>query len=238
MKSLLVIFLFLTITMSGCYSTETIESTNVSPVDVYQSYSIRADKDRTSVTATFRVGSKSGTTIDLDAPGKIEYNGKQMPEIAPTGWKGTTYEVSVNKFTGQHQFLYTDGNGKTLQSEISFQPVEFGDKVSSVSRSVRTLVPLSRVIGKDETITAYISGKTKPAKNKSNEDSSDSVTIELDPSRAALIIEPEQLKSFTGGSIDVELKIEKTESIKPMNNKGGEIQISYETQGISLSIVK
>lgn len=238
MKVFLPVLIFLAIFSSGCYSIETVESTKISSADVYQSYFILADKDRTSVTATFRVSSKSGATIDLDAPSKIDYNGKPMPEIAPTGWKGTTYEASANKFTGQHRFIYTDGNGKTLRTEINFLPVEFSGNVSGASRTVKTLVPLSRPLDKEETITAYISGKTKPAKNNTDANSAASVNINLDSSRTALVIEPDDLKNFTGGKIDVELKVEKTEIFQQPDTKGGEIRISYEARGISLSIVK
>ena len=238
MKILLAILLFLTIASSGCYSIETVESTKISSADVYQSYDIRANKDRTSVSATFRVGSKSGATIDLDAPSKIEYSGKPMTEIAPSGWKGTTYEESIKKFVGQHQFIYTDGAGKTFRNDVSFAPLEFSEKPVQVSRSAKTLIQLSRAVGKDETISAYISGKTKPAKNKANESSSDSVTINLDPSRSALVVEPNNLKSFIGGRIDLNLTVEKNESLKQASAKGGDVQISYESQGISLAVVK
>lgn len=239
MKVFLSILLFLTIVSSGCYSIETVESTNISSADVYQSYYIRADKDRTSVTATFRVGSKSGATIDLDAPSKVEDNGKQIPEIAPSGWKGTTYEESANKFVGQHQFTYTDGNGKVFLNEISFLPIEFSAKsIDKISRSAQTLIPLSRSVSKDEDVSASVSGKVKSAKDKPNEVATDSVNIKLDPSRSALVIEPNDLKNFIGGKVDVSLTLEKNESLKQAGAKGGDVQIIYETQGISLPIVK
>jgi hypothetical protein len=239
MKVLLSILLFLAIVSSGCYSIETVESTNISSADVYQSYYIRADKDRTSVTATFRVGSKSGTTIDLDAPSKVEHNGKPIPEIAPSGWKGTTYEESSNKFVGKHQFVYTDGNGKVFRNEINFSPLEFNEKsIEKVSRSVQTLIPLSRPVGKNETVSAFVSGKVKSAKDKPNETATDSVNIKLDPSRSALIIEPGDLKNFIGDKIDVSLTIEINELLQQTSAKGGDVQIIYETQGISLPVVK
>lgn len=238
MKAFLSILLFLTFAMSGCYSIETVESTNISSADVYQSYYIRADKDRTSVTATFRVGSKSGTTIDLDAPSKIEDNGKLIPEIAPSGWKGTTYEESSNKFVGQHQFVYTDGNSKVFRNEVNFLPIEFSEKAVKVSRSAQTLIPLSRTVGKDETVSASVSGKVKSAKDKPNEAATDSVNIKLDSSRSALVIEPNDLKNFISNKIDISLTLEKNESLKQASAKGGDIQIIYETQGISLPIVK
>lgn len=238
MKVFLSILLFLTIVSSGCYSIETVESTKISSADVYQSYDIRADKNHTSVTATFRVGSKSGATIDLDAPSKIEYNGKLIPEIAPNSLKGTTYEYSANNFSPQQQFAYTDGNGKTFRSAINLAPLEFAANSIKVSRSGQTLIPLSRLVGKDENVSAYVYGKVKPAKNKADETPSDSVSINLDPSRTALVIAPNDLKNFIGGKIDLRITVEKTETLKSTESKGGDIQISYEAQEISLPLVK
>lgn len=238
MKIHLAILLFLTIISTGCYSIETVESTSVSANDVYQSYAIRSDKSRTSVFVVFRVGAKSGATIDLDAPSKIEHNSKLMPEIAPTGWKGTTYEESENKFTGNHQFLYTDASGKSYRNEISVEPLEFGGNSFKVNRTSETLIPLSRSVAENETVSAYISGKAKPNKNKSNEDSSDSVDLRLDSLRSSIAIKPDDLKNLSDGKASLHLKVEKTVPLRQAGTKGGEIEISYEAQGITLKIVK
>lgn len=238
MKSLLTILLFLTVIASGCYSIETVESTAVSSNDVYQYYSVRANKNRTSVYAIFRVGTKSGATIDLDAPSKIEHNGQLMPEIAPTGWKGTTYEEAANKFIGNHQFIYTDATGKTFRNEINFAPLEFTVDSFKVSRQGNTLIPLSRTVDKNEEVSAYVSGRTKPNKTNSTVDSSTTVPVRLDPARFAILIEPNDLRNFLDGKASIGLRVERTESLAQNGGQGGEISFSYEAEGILLNIVK
>lgn len=233
MKGLLPILLFLILITAGCYSIETVESTKVSSNDVYQSYAVKADKTQTSVSAVFRVGEKSGATIDLDAPSKIEHNGKLMSEIAPNSWKGTTYEDSTNKFVGNHQFIYTDSNGKTLLNEITLEPLEFRDNSFKANRAGKTLIPLTRSVGENENILAYLTGK-----GKTKNSSTDSVEVRLDSSRSAIVIEPDSLKDLADGKANLSLKVEKTISFKQGDAKGGDIKISYEAQEITLYIVE
>lgn len=238
MKSFLPILLILTLIAAGCYSIETVESTTVSSNDVYQSYSIKTAKNRTSVYVVFRVGTESGATIDLDAPSKIEYNGALLPEIAPTGWKGTTYEESTNKFIGNHQFIYTDSNGKTFRNEINFVPLEFSGSSFRVNRQSNTLIPLSRSVSGDEEISAYIFGKAKPGKTNSTAESSNSIPVRLNSARSAILIEPNDLQNFLNGKAILSLRAEKTESLKQNGAKGGEIRLSYEAQEATLDIAK
>lgn len=228
--------LILAVFSGGCNSAKTVESTTIPSADTYQSYVVGASKIRTNVTATFHVESKSGATVDLDAPSKVENNGKPIPEIAPSGWKGTTYEDSSNNFIGQHQFVYTDAKGNVFRNEINVTPLEFGEKpINRIRRYERTLIPLSRPVGKDETVSASIVGRVRPDKNRPNETSFDSVDISLDPSRSALMIEPDNLKNFID-KIDINLTLERNEPLKEKTAKGGDIRITYEAQKISTSL--
>jgi hypothetical protein len=223
--------------LGGCYSTETVESTKIPANDVYQDYKITARKDRTSVTATFRVVDYSGATIDLDAPSKIEHNGKMMAEISPGAWKGTTYEDETHGLVAAHQFVYTDANGKTFSNDVALDALEFGGNSFKLSRTRPTLLPLSRSVGADEEISAAITGTPKPVKNNSNEMTASVVPLKLDETRRALVIAPEDLKNFANGRADLSLEIEKTMPLKQANGRGGAIKIVYEAEGIEISIV-
>ena len=64
----------------GCRSCDTVESTKIAQSEIYQDYTVDASDSGTHVTATFRVSGSTGTTIDLDAPSKIEYNGRELGE--------------------------------------------------------------------------------------------------------------------------------------------------------------
>lgn len=233
MKLFLSILLFSAILASGCSSAKTVESTSVASADVYQSYVINASRDRTNVTANFRVGSKSGAAIDLDAPSKVENNGKSMSEIAANALRGAAYEDSAEGFVGQHQFVYTDGDGKAYRNEIDIAPLEFGEKPKAkIRRYVRTMIPLSRPVGADETVTASITGRARADRNRPNETSFASAELNLDPSRTALMIEPIDIENFID-KIEISLRVEKNEPLKEKSAAGGDVQIAYEAQKFS-----
>ena len=102
----------------GCASTETIESTKVSPAEIYRSYAVRGSKEGSHSTVIFRVGGSSGTTVDLDLPSKIEHNGEEMSESKPTFMKGVDYFDSANQFATQ--LLQSPYQGITVSGQ--FQP--------------------------------------------------------------------------------------------------------------------
>ena len=94
--------LLLLLALSACVSTETIESTNVAATEIYQDYDIRVNKENSTAMATFRVSGKTGTTVDLDAPAKVELNRKLMDESKPGFLKGTTYQFSATDMVPQY----------------------------------------------------------------------------------------------------------------------------------------
>ena len=237
-----IIFLF---GVLGCASTETIESTKVSPTEIYQSYAIQGTKNSTNVTATFRVGGPTGSTVDLDAPGKVDHNGKEMSESKPGFMKGTDYHDSANEFVANHKFSYTDSSGKVWENEISLEALEISSNNLTISRASGSAIMFSRPIGKDENVEISLeSEKTPPqSANNSNANSKTSekiystrLQVSFDESQMTAKIEPFSLKNFVDGKANLSVTVRKNKATQ-QSAKGGALDFIYESQRVAVIVV-
>lgn len=244
LKKYLPVFIVFLFGVFGCASTETIESTKVSSTEIYQSYIIQGSKNSTSVTVTFRVGGSTGSTVDLDAPSKIEHNGKEMNESAPGFLKGTDYHDSANNFVANHKFTYTDAGGKVWQNEVSLDALEITGKDLKFSKANGGTITLSRAIGEDENIEILlVSEKTPPPATNSNsnnktpeKDYSTNLQINFDTSRTIAKIEPSSLKNFVDGKANLSLTIRKNKPVQ-QSAKGGSLDFTYESQKVAANVI-
>lgn len=242
-KYLPVFFVFL-FGVLGCASTETIESTKVSATEIYQSYVIQGNKHSTSVNATFRVGGATGSTVDLDAPAKIEHNGKEMTESSPSFLKGTDYNDSSNQFVSNHKFKFTDASGKVWENEISFDILEITSQNLSFSKANGGTFTLSRPLGKDETIEISLTSEKNPppssnsnSNNKKPElDYSTTLQPTFDQSGTTAKIESSALKNFVDGKANLQVTIRKNKAVQ-QSAKSGSLDFTYEAQKVSVNVV-
>lgn len=232
MKKLLPYLLLLL--FSACVSTDTTESTSVAAAEVYQDYNIQVNKENSSVTATFRVAGKTGTTIDLDAPAKIELNGKLMDESKPALLKGTTYQFSSLGIVPQYQFVFTNSDGKAYQNEMSLPAIEITAKILTLSKSEKTTIPLSRPVAAGESIAITVNGESGKEENASSLVSSG---VDTDASRSAAIFDPKMIKNMAVGNGEMRVEGSKNETLKQGTKAGGTIQITYTSVSIPVRII-
>jgi hypothetical protein len=233
LKSFLV-FTLIGAFLSACPSTETVESTRVPASGVYQSYSISASKKQTSVYAVFRLNSETGKTIDLDAPAKIDLNGKPMMEIAPSYASGTTYEVRLNGFLPKQQFAFTDSGGKVYRNEIALQPLEIPAQKIVLSKTKTSIIKLSRPLAPDEQFSVSVSGRAVADKDSLNKN----VEAGLDETRSSVLLAPGSLKEFMIGAATVDVMVERKESLKQATPSGGAIRFVYQSAEVAAKITK
>mgnify|MGYP001587886988 CR=1 FL=1 len=235
-----IVFLF---GILGCASTETIESTKVAPTEIYQSYIIQGTKNSTNVTATFRVGGPTGSTVDLDAPSKIAHNGKEMEESKPGFMKGTDYHNSESQFVANHKFSYTDSSGKLWENEINLEALEITAKDLNISRATGSAIIFSRPIGKDENVEiSLVSEKTPPASSNSNANNktpekvySTRLQVSFDDTQMTAKIEPFSLKNFVDGKANISVTVRKNKTAQQAA-KGGSLDFIYESQKVAVNV--
>lgn len=238
----LFVFLVFLFGVLGCASTETVESTKVAPTEIFQSYAIRGSKNNTSVTATFRVGGGTGSTVDLDAPSKVDHNGKPMNEGAPSFLKGTDYSASNSEFVGTHKFAFTDASGKVWENEINIDALEINGQNITISKATGGTIILSRPVGNDENVEFLLNTQEalRPVSNANNSNSSSpngSTTLQykFDNARSTVTIEPFSLKNFANGKAKLSVTVRKNKSTQ-QSAKGGALDISYESAKITANV--
>lgn len=242
------VFIIFIFAVLGCASTQTIESTQVSPTEIFQSYEISAKQNSTSITATFRVANSGGTTIDLDAPSKLEFNGQPMRESAPFFLKGTTYEFSAKNFIPQGVFQYTDSSGKVYENNFNVKPIEIIENFTEIKRLENKPIQFSRPIEKDERITISIysqesgSIQTNSANGNANQNTdatqySTDYQITGEAGKASVTLDSTRLKNFKIGKAKIYITARKEEKIKQGTARGGEIITSFESNPLSVNIV-
>lgn len=245
LQKYLPVFLIFLFAILGCRSTETIESTKVSASEIYQDYSIRANKNETIITATFRVSGPTGSTVDLDTPAKIEHNGEEMSERSPGFMKGTDYQHTLaNEFAALHKFKFTDADGKIWENEINLEALEITAKDISISKANGGIITLSRLVGKDENVQfAITSEKTPPASannTNANEGSpvlsySANLQFSFDEKRTSIKVEPFSLKNFVDGTANIVMTVRKNKTAQ-QSAKGGSLDFIYEAQKVIVNV--
>jgi hypothetical protein len=233
LKSFL-IFTLIGAFLSACPSTETVESTRVPAASVYQSYSISASKQQTSAHAIFRLNNETGKTIDLDAPAKIDLNGKPMTEIAPNFASGTTYEAKSSGFLPKQQFAFTDAGGKVYRNEIALEALEIAARKIVLSLTKPSTIKLSRAVAPNEIISVSVTGKARAGKDSLNQ----TIETNLDETRTSVRLAPQSLKEFMLGAATLGVSVERKESLKQATPSGGAIRFVYQSAEVAAKIAK
>ncbi len=244
LQKYLPVFLVFLFGVLGCASTDTVESTKVAPSEIYQNYAIRGTKTNTSVTATFRVGGATGSTVDLDAPSSVSHNGKEMSESKPGFLKGTDYNDSANEFVSTHKFSFKDAGGKVWENEISLEGLEITAQTLTISKANGGTITLSRAVGTDENVEfSLVSEKSAPASSNSNSKNktpelsySSTLQFSIDEARTSVKIEPFSLKNFVDGKANLTVTVRKNKSTQ-QSAKGGALDFSYGGQKVAATVV-
>ena len=246
------LFALLLLLTFGCRSCDTVESTKIAQSEIYQDYSITASNSSTSVTATFRVGGSTGTTVDLDAPSKVEYNGQELTENLRSMLSGTNYTTESKGFQGRHQFTYTNGNRRVFQNSINFDPVEPVFGARELRSGEKTTILLSRPLMEDESIDTTLSSlepTPTPAPQNGNTERRGNVSIDtpqysqslgnnLNGKRNAIEINPGHLKNFVPGKAVLTITVRGNSDLQQKTEKGGRIDYTYVSQGLSVTVLK
>jgi hypothetical protein len=242
------LFLLLLLMTFGCRSCDTVESTKIAQSEIYQDYLVDASDSGTRVTATFRVSGSTGTTIDLDAPSKIEHNGRELGENLRSIMSGTNYTFSSGVFIGTHQFAYTNGEGKVFQNELSFEPIELVSAPDVINLKEKTVILLSRPVYETESLETSIVSLEKQPETNANSNSTGNKANADGPSystglyqnynsdRTGIVIDAGGLKNFVPGKAEIVVKVRANRDLQQKNKAGGSIGYTYSSKAYPVNI--
>lgn len=210
-------------------SVDTVNSNKIETSQIYQNYVVAANRSQSQVTATFRVGGSTGTTVELSAPGRIVYNGATLDKSDPSNFigtnyrvKGTDYRKTINSYQQNHEFIYTDASNRTYQNSVSLPPIEIAAKTVVINKKAISRIPFSRPLAANETISLSLGNSSiEPIPDQYN-------MISLSPQRNAIILTAKFWKNRSGAGDDsVSIKVKKTSGISQGTPLGGSITIEY-----------
>jgi hypothetical protein len=216
---------------------ETVESTKIPQSEITQTYIVEGTREHTDITAYFNQGSW-GSSVDLDAPSKIEYNGSELSQSTITMLRGTVYGTSLTGVEKNHRFVYTNNDGKIFRNEMSFEPLDISVNQITVSRSQETKISLSRVVGNDEKVSISLdSSEKRPDSGNSNnapemfkKDAPEYelfLNNELDENRSAIILKPKNLRKFVNGKAVLTVEISRELPLQQQTEAGGTMRWNY-----------
>lgn len=235
-KIFILLVLFLNGLLTGCVSIDTVASNNVNPSTIYQGYTIAGNSKETKLYAFFRVGGSVGTTVELVAPSRIQYNGEDLMKSEPNFLKGTSYVASASGYQPKHEILFSDSEGKNYRYNMTLEAIEFQPKSAVVlKRSQQNFISLSRVpIDSSEKIEIVLTNEEFQSHEKNK------VSIDLpqtfDPMKNVLIISPETLKKFPNGTATIVMTSSKSVSLEQFSKIGGNFTVNYEAEHLKIQI--
>ena len=209
-----ILFLF------SCTSNEIGNSKDVNPEAVYFDYEIWAKEgsEDVSINLQYRMGGPNGTTLVLDSPSKVAFDGEALqPDSAK--FSGAYYETQkpFALFQGNHSIVFTDLNNKEYKEEFDFIPFTIEPDLPVVFKrgdlilNIKGLEPVDyiRVLATDTSFTSEDINEVDTVKN------------------GRLIIPAQKIALLKNGPINLELFKESEKSLKNLSKEGGRLLINY-----------
>src|SRR6187551_469702 len=219
--------------ITSCSSNETSDSKNVKQSEIYQTYRINWSNGSGSATASFRFGGENGTTLRLNEPSKVTYNGQKLTE-GKFLFGGAFYQGDQVKYSSKHVFRFTDSDGKVYENTYEFEPIEFKNPPKTVSKSADLILPLSRRIKNDESLRFASQCDTVKSNEMPISTSKDDLVYYND-SAQQLIIKPAFFEGFTNLPALIWMeKSELKESLDQSTNLPGELHFSYQSKQVNI----
>ncbi|MES2850979.1 MAG: hypothetical protein V4685_18145 [Bacteroidota bacterium] len=122
---------------TSCASNEIGQSKDVNPETVYQQYHFvftEGDKNA-EITAWFRFAGENGTTLELNSPGKFEYDGIVL-QVDSSDFEGAFYQsfTPPEKAIGKHTLLFTGIDSKQYENSFSVDSFTIAVPGSGISK--------------------------------------------------------------------------------------------------------
>lgn len=212
-------FLLVSCSDFGCTSSEIGNSKDVNPDAIYFDYEVWADETNPDVTVNlqYRMGGKNGTTLVLDEPSKVLFDGEPM-KVDSAKVTGAYYEIQkhAGSFAGKHTVTFTDLNKKEYKEEFEFVPFTV-DSIQPVMKRgdlVFTFKGLDAVDFLDVALTDT---------SFASADINDRDTVK----NGRLVISADRLSALVNGPINLQFYKDSEKAIKNGTKEGGRILVRY-----------
>lgn len=232
LKTILFIVGVLFFTGGACPSNDTTASNKVAQSEIYQSYSIKQSGQSYEVTAFFRIGGPTGTTLALSAPSKVAFNGAAMQEHLNTT-SGTFYTATVPANTPGGSFVFTDQKGMAYNNKIDLARVEISASNQRTDGKTPVSIPLSSRMPQSATLNLELNNSTVflGANEAGNADGY------YDNAKNTIVVLPSAWKNISKGNVSFDLVVKNTVATQQGTALGGEIVFTSISAPVNVAYV-
>lgn len=233
LKTALFFLAIIFFTGGACPSNDTTQSNRVAQTEIYQNYSIRDEGSNYLVTAYFRIGGKTGTTLALSPPSNVTFNGQSMKENLNTT-SGTFYTVSVPKNTTEGTFSFTDQTSKVYTNKIAMSRIALAPAKLAVNGTTPTALPLTGV----PVDSADLNLKLNNLMVIVSSGPGDAAEAYFDKAKNAIIVLPAAWGRTANGNVAIDLEVRNSIPTQQGTQLGGEMTFLYGSPAVSASLAK
>lgn len=208
-------------TLAGCNDVEIGRSKDVNPESVYFDYKIAASEENENVSCMFiyKFGGPNGTTLVLDEPSKVEFDGQTITADSAR-YTGVYYEVvrPVRAFSGKHNIVFTGSDKKQYSQEFEFKPFKLAEALPEKIPRKAFTIRLQDFPAR-ETPLHLVMIDTAFASNDVNE------TISV--INGQVEISQIMLDKLKAGPVTIELNREEEQPLLQKTKEGGKLLLRY-----------
>jgi hypothetical protein len=214
--------------LNACNEEEIGDSKDVAQERIYQHYQVtyQEGEPNATVTAQYRFAGKNGTTLVLNEPGKVEFDGEKL-KVDSNGM-GAWYRVSrpVNAFYGNHRIVYTDIHNKKLENGFSFYPFKLEPAVPRIPKNKPYKISF---------ITTPLQENDYVEINSVDGDSSFSILHTGTDSGNSILIPAAVLQKQKQKSITFEVRLHRELPLQQQAPEGGKIEVEYSLKPLKIN---
>ena len=227
----LVSFALLTL-FTACSSNEIGESKDVAQDKIYQNYNISYTEGNTNaeIFCQFRFAGNNGTTLVLNKPSQIQFDGEKLNVDSSTGG-GAYYRAykPVNDFFGKHTFTFINTDNKKFENDFSFDSFK--------------LVNMPATISKKQDLNLYfettnLQGDDFIEIDATSTDSSFSITHNATDSGNFIIIPAKELLRQKGNELTIEATLYRKIALQQNTAEGGVMEIRYSLKAVKIKLAE
>jgi hypothetical protein len=229
-KPLLSFFVLGTLALTACQSSEIANSKDVDAESVYFSYQVshqEGDAD-VSCVAQYRFGGNKGTTLLLQPPSKVRFDGATLR--ADSGRiAGAYYETKkpVGSFAGEHTWEFTDLKGKTYTETFRFRPFALA-------------APIPPVLERKDWSFRFEGLENGDLVRISIADtafSSENISREFTVQNNQVTIPLAEIKPLSAGPLRIDISRHEESQLKEKTREGGILTIDYQLKRVKSSLM-
>ncbi len=232
-KTLLFFTGILFFTGGACPSNETTASNKVAQTEIYQSYTVDQEGSNYEVTAFFRIGGKTGTTLALSAPSKVTFNGEPMKEHLNTT-SGTYYSVSVPGTTSVGTFAFTDQNSKVYMNKIELAKASLTQTKLAINGSAPVAIPLAGKMPETANFNLNLNDRMIIV-SSSNGDMAEAY---FDKAKSSIVVLPVAWEKIDNGNVAIDLDVRNAMPTQQGTALGGEMTFVYKAPPVNATLAK